>query len=91
MIYPVLAYKMCQKDITQQDLAEMIGIKRQTLHLKLSGRHRFNDYVKQKIREALNCDNIDLHILFVNREESMRFEIAVRARMLGILPDPFLD
>ena len=76
--YPMLAFKMCQLDISQQDLANMIGMKRATLHMKLSGRHRFMEYEKFKIAKALKCTDIDLNILFVDRNGSEALEGVIK-------------
>ena len=79
--YPMLAFKMCQLDISQQDLANMIGMNRSTLHMKLSGRHAFKEYEKFKIAQALKCTDIDRNILFVDREGSKGLETAIKVNI----------
>ena len=79
--YPMLAFKMCQLDISQQDLANMIGMKRATLHMKLSGRNKFKEYEKFKIAQALKCTDMDRFILFANREESKSLETAIKVNI----------
>ena len=79
--YPMLAFKMCQLDISQQDLANMIGMNRATLHMKLSGRHTFKEYEKFKIARALKCDDINRDILFVDREGSKGLETAIKVNI----------
>lgn len=76
--YPMLAFKMCQLDISQQDLANMIGMKRATLHMKLSGRNKFKEYEKFKIAKALKCTDMDLSILFVDRNGSEALEGVIK-------------
>lgn len=86
--YPMLAFKMCQLDISQQDLANMIGMNRATLHMKLSGRHTFKEYEKFKIARALKCADMDLNILFVDRNGSEALEgvIKMNVRYRTFLP-----
>lgn len=77
IVYPMLAFKMSQKDISQQDLANMIGMNRGTLHMKLSGRHGFQEYEKYKIACALGCETMNRAVLFVDREGSRAIEASV--------------
>jgi hypothetical protein len=59
----------------------MIGMKRATLHMKLSGRNKFKEYEKFKIAKALKCTDMDQFILFVNREESKSLETAIKVNI----------
>jgi transcriptional regulator with XRE-family HTH domain len=52
-IYPNLAAEMARKNITQKDIAKVLGVKQQTISGKLTGKTEFSIKDAFRIRDSL--------------------------------------